>query len=88
MSYYDDDDPGTERIPASLVSPVFRDHAVELAGRLSRCTSEPARTLAREAVELAKRFDDFLTRKPASHERSAAVRQLFDLTERAKPHLS
>lgn len=67
---------------------LFQDSAEQLAKRLEQEPSDLARSLAREARELASRFAQWHTARPADDIRVATIQQLFDLNRRAMDYLA
>lgn len=67
---------------------LFQDSAEQLAKRLEQEPSDIARTLAREARELATRFAQWQKARPADDVRVATIQQLFELNRRAMDYLS
>src|SRR6185436_9609518 len=81
----DDDEASDSQEYPSLVNPVFRDHAAELARRLAASPVPAAAGLLVEARRLRETFDRFLVTRPPHEERQTAVRRLFALNDRASP---
>lgn len=67
---------------------LFLDSAEQLALRLEQEPEGVARTLAKEARELAARFAAWGTERPADDVRVATIQRLFDLNRRAMDYLS
>jgi hypothetical protein len=72
----------------SASTSLFRDSAEQLAVRLEQENTEAALALAREARELAARFEGWHQERPSDEVRVALIQQLFDLNRRAMDYLS
>ncbi len=82
---------GTSTVSTSYQSDsthLFLDSALALADRLEREPSEAAHHLAREARELAARFIEWQTARPADEVRVATIQRLFEINRRAMDYVA
>lgn len=71
-------------VSSSVLSPVFQDHAQDLANRLHATSAPGAAELEREALEIVQRLAALAGVATARQARTSTIRRLFELAERAK----